>query len=417
MMNRTLTTHDLPALMTGIMATLAGIGIARFAYTPLLPAIIQEGWFTASQGAYLGAANLLGYFIGALAAHTLSERFSPRLVMAASFAGIAFSFVLCAGAGGFLWFFFWRLVSGIAGAILMVVGPSLALAATPPERRTRVGAMVFTGIGFGALLSAFIVPLLLETSLAFTWGTLGLLCIVAGLLCDYFLRQVVAHLTPPITASSVTNNSTGYAGAKVVVLLVIGAYALDAVGFVPHTVFWVDYLARENALGNQAASLQWGIFGLGALCGPFMVGALAQRVGWQGGLMIAFVAKAAAVLLPVFSLALLSQSVSSFMVGAMIPGIVALTSGRLAELVGPTAHKKLWGQATAAFAGAQAVAGYAMSALYGVWGSYAPLFAISGLILVAGFLLVLLSYGVQQRRTHLSAQQSTQHSSQQSTKY
>ena len=62
---RTLTTDDLPALMTGIMATLAAIGIARFAYTPLLPAIIQQGWFTASQGAYLGAANLLGYFIGA----------------------------------------------------------------------------------------------------------------------------------------------------------------------------------------------------------------------------------------------------------------------------------------------------------------------------------------------------------------
>ncbi|MGY0553286.1 YbfB/YjiJ family MFS transporter [Vreelandella sp. 2A-K22] len=409
-MNRTITTRDLlPALMTGIMATLAGIGIARFAYTPLLPAIIQEGWFTASQGAYLGAANLLGYFIGALAAHSLSERFSPRLVMAASFAGIALSFVLCAGAGGFLWFFFWRLVSGIAGAILMVVGPSLALAATPPERRTRVGAMVFTGIGFGALLSAFIVPLLLGLSLTVTWGTLGLLCIAAGLLCDWG----VAHLTSPITASSVGNSSTGYAGVKVVVLLVIGAYALDAIGFVPHTVFWVDYLARENALGNQAASLQWGIFGLGALCGPFMVGALAHRVGWQGGLMIAFAAKAAAVLLPVFSLALLSQSVSSFMVGAMIPGIVALTSGRLAELVGPTAHKKLWGQATAAFAAAQAVAGYAMSALYGAWGSYTPLFAISGLILVAGFLLVLLSRGVQQRHSHLSAQQPTQQSSNQ----
>jgi len=410
-MKRTLTTHDLPALMTGIMATLAAIGIARFAYTPLLPAIIQEGWFTASQGAYLGAANLLGYFIGALAAHSLSERFSPRMVMAASFAGIALSFVLCAGAGSFLWFFFWRLVSGVAGAILMVVGPSIALAATPPERRTRVGAMVFTGIGFGALLSAFIVPLLLGLSLSVTWGTLGLLCIAAGLLCDWGM----AHLTSPITASPRVNSPIGGAGVKIIVMLVVGAYALDAIGFVPHTVFWVDYLARENALGNQAASLQWGIFGLGALCGPFMIGALAHRVGWQGGLMIAFAAKAAAVLLPVFSLALLSQSVSSFMVGAMIPGIVALTSGRLAELVGPTAHKKLWGQATAAFAAAQAVAGYAMSALYGTWGSYTPLFAISGLILVVGFLLVLLSRSLQQRHAHLSAQQLTKHATQHST--
>ena len=410
-MKRTLTTHDLPALMTGIMATLAAIGIARFAYTPLLPAIIQHGWFSASQGAYLGAANLLGYFVGALVAHALSERFAPRWVMAASFASIGLSFVLCAGAGGFLWFFFWRLMSGVAGGILMVVGPSLALAATPPERRTRIGALVFTGIGAGALLSAFVVPLLLGVSLSLTWGALGLLCIAAGLLCDWG----IAHLASPITASPRGNSPIRGAGVKIIVMLVVGAYALDAIGFVPHTVFWVDYLARENALGNQAAALQWGIFGLGALCGPFMVGALAHRVGWQGGLMIAFAAKAAAVLLPVFSLALLSQSVSSFMVGAMIPGIVALTSGRLAELVGPTAHKKLWGQATAAFAAAQAVAGYAMSALYGSWGSYTPLFAISGLILVAGFLLVLLSRGVQQRHTQRSAQQITKHAVQHST--
>ncbi|MBT2785516.1 YbfB/YjiJ family MFS transporter [Halomonas sp. ISL-106] len=408
-MNRTLTAQDLPALITGIMATLAGIGIARFAYTPLLPAIIQEGWFTASQGAYLGAANLLGYFIGALSAHALSERFSPRLVIGTSFAAIALSFMLCAGAGNFAWFFCWRLVSGIAGAVLMVVGPSLALAATPPERRASVGAMVFTGIGLGALLSAFIVPVLLELSLTVTWGTLGLLCIAAGLLGDWGVNHL--HVAPPLATSPTVNSQKEVAGVKLVVLLVIGAYALDAVGFVPHTVFWVDYLARENALGNHAASLQWGIFGLGAVCGPLMVGALAHRVGWHRGLAIAFVAKAATVSLPVFSLALLSQSISSFMVGAMIPGIVALTSGRLAELVGPTAHKKLWGQATAAFAAAQALAGYAMSALYGAWGTYAPLFAISGFMLAVGFLLVLLSRGVQQRHGHLSTQQSTKQTS------
>lgn len=400
-MNRQRTSQDLPALMTGITATLAGIGIARFAYTPLLPAIIEQGWFTPSQGAYLGAANLLGYFIGALIAHSLSERFSSRKVMGASFACIVLSFTLCVWDGHFAWFFFWRLASGIAGAILMVVGPSVALAATPPERRAHVGAMVFTGIGIGALLSALAVPLLLEFNMVITWGALGLLCVAAGIICDCGLES----LEPPAAASPSNESGKRMPGIKMVVLLVIGAYALDAVGFVPHAVFWVDYLARENDLGNHAASFQWGIFGLGAVCGPLMVGTLAQRVGWHYGLTLAFVAKAAAVLLPVFSLAVISQSVSSFMVGAMIPGIVALTSGRLAELVGPTAHKKIWGQATAAFAAAQAVAGYAMSALYGVFGTYTPLFAISGLMLVAGFVLVLLSRGAQRRNVPLTAQQ------------
>jgi hypothetical protein len=45
-----------------------------------------------------------------------------------------------------------------------------------------------------------------------------------------------------------------------------------------------------------------------------------------------------------------------------------------------------------------------MSALFGMWGSYTPLFTISGMALALGLLLVLLSRGVQQHRTHPSAQ-------------
>ncbi|TDX23704.1 putative MFS family arabinose efflux permease [Modicisalibacter xianhensis] len=394
--------EDLPALLTGVMATLAGIGVARFAYTPLLPALIQEQWFSASQAAYLGAANLLGYLVGALTAHFLSERFSPRRVIGMSFAGIALSFLLCAGPGSFTWFFVWRLVSGIAGAILMVVGPSLALAHTAASRRTGVGALVFTGIGLGALLSAWVVPLLLNASLIATWLTLGGLTLIAGWLCD----RGLSHLTPPSvsTASAAENPiKAKHAGMAMVVLMVIGAYALDAVGFVPHTVFWVDYLARENALGNHAAALQWGIFGVGAVCGPLIAGTVARRLGWHNGLVLAFLVKAGAVALPLLSLAFVSRSVSSFVVGAMIPGIVALTSGRLAELVGPGAHKRIWGRATAAFAAAQAIAGYGMSALYDLWGTYTPLFAISAFMLAGGVTLILLSHGVLERHGRMSA--------------
>ena len=40
-------------------ACLVGIGLARFAYTPLIPALIAAEWFSPAQAAYLGAANLL----------------------------------------------------------------------------------------------------------------------------------------------------------------------------------------------------------------------------------------------------------------------------------------------------------------------------------------------------------------------
>lgn len=223
---------DLPALLTSVMATLAGIGITRFAYTSLLPALIEAQWFSASQAVYLGAANLLGYFFGALSAHFLTERYSKRAVIGASFTGIALSFLLCAGPFSFAWFSLWRLISGVAGGVLMVVGPSLALSATPADRRTNVGALVFTGIGLGALLSASVVPVLLEASLMATWATLGLLCCVAGILCD---RGVTHLAAPPLPSAEEVSDQGGHTGIGMVVMLVIGAYALDAVGFVPHT--------------------------------------------------------------------------------------------------------------------------------------------------------------------------------------
>ena len=52
---------ELPLFLTGFLATLSGVGLARFAYTALMPQMVLAGWFSGEQVAYLGAANLLGY--------------------------------------------------------------------------------------------------------------------------------------------------------------------------------------------------------------------------------------------------------------------------------------------------------------------------------------------------------------------
>ena len=58
--------------LAGLCATLVGIGLARFAYTPLILPLITEGWFAPSQAAYLGAANLAGYLAGAVLARRMA---------------------------------------------------------------------------------------------------------------------------------------------------------------------------------------------------------------------------------------------------------------------------------------------------------------------------------------------------------
>ena len=58
--------RSLYAMFAGLCASLVAIGLARFAYTPLIPPLIQAHWFTSSQAVTLGAANFAGYLAGAL---------------------------------------------------------------------------------------------------------------------------------------------------------------------------------------------------------------------------------------------------------------------------------------------------------------------------------------------------------------
>lgn len=379
---------DLPAIAVGTTATLAAVGLARLAYTPLLPAVIHQGWFHSSQAVYLGAANLLGYLLGALLAVRLSERFDSRKLLGISFAAIALSFILCALPAAFSWFFIWRFISGFAGGLLMVVGPSVALTAIPPERRGAVGSFVFTGIGMGAILSASLIPMLLRFNLTAAWLVLGLLTLLAGLLADWGLRRIACKQAPATKPpeANLPVPALGFAA-----LLVVLAYGFDAAGFIPHTVFWVDFLDRENALGTAAASFQWLLFGIGAIIGPLLAGFLGKRFGWHRSLALGFFIKAVAIAIPLISITLFWRSASSLIVGIMVTGLVTLTSGRVMELVGPIAYKRVWGIGAVSFSSAQAASGYGMSALYGVLGSYLPLFAIGSLFLAAGCLLLMLT--------------------------
>ena len=68
---------------SALCASLVGIGLARFAYTPLLPALIEAHWFAASDAAYLGAANLTGYLAGALLAAPMAAPASASAVLRA----------------------------------------------------------------------------------------------------------------------------------------------------------------------------------------------------------------------------------------------------------------------------------------------------------------------------------------------
>lgn len=382
---------ELPLFLTGFLATLSGVGLARFAYTALMPQMVLAGWFTGEQVAYLGAANLLGYLIGALAAAPLAERLGAIRILVWCWIAVAVSFAGCSFAQPMPVFFGWRLLSGIAGAALMVLGPSVAMAATPLERRAALGPLMFCGIGVGALLSSTLIPTLAQHSLNAVWWGLTLICVAALAWGWRSARNLPTPALIPLPADQPSQAPPAAALWSVPVLLVFGAYVTDGFGFVPHTVFWVDYLARELDLGANYGSTQWAFFGLGAVAGPLCASLCATRWGWWRTTSGAYALKAAAIALPLFTVGFASHALSGFIVGALSPGMAAITSGYLMQLIGPTRHKRMWGYATAAFALAQASAGYLMAFIYASSGSYRSLFIWGCSALALGALLVLFS--------------------------
>ncbi len=169
-------------LAAGLCASLVGIGLARFAYTPLLPAIINAHWFPAATAAYLGAANLAGYLAGALLGVDIARRTGTITALRLMMLLASAAFFACAIPVSFLWFFLWRFVSGVSGGALMVLAATSILPFIRPSRRGLASGVIFMGVGLGVAASGTIVPLLLHTGLAQTWLGLGAVSLLLTLL-------------------------------------------------------------------------------------------------------------------------------------------------------------------------------------------------------------------------------------------
>jgi predicted MFS family arabinose efflux permease len=162
-------------------------------------------------------------------------------------------------------------------------------------------------------------------------------------------------------------------------------YALNAVGLVPHMLFAVDYIARGLGQGLAAGARYWLLLGAGAVFGPMILGRIADRTGFARAIRWAYLAEAAAIALVVAGTPV-AMAVSSAVVGAFIPGVTALTLGRVRELAAGEAARQTeaWGFATAAFSVGQAAAGYGCAWIIKQRDDYALIFVLgAGALLLA----------------------------------
>jgi len=372
------------SIFSGLCASLIGIGLARFAYTPLLPVLIQEHWFSASAVVYLGAANLVGYLIGAMLGRILAARIGNVTALRAMKVLVTLAFLACAFPVSTSWFFVWRLSSGIAGGVIMVLVAATILPHVPAYRQGLATGAVFFGLGCGIAASGTVLPALLQLGLKDTWIGLAAL---SAILTAASWRGWPTGPGPAMAADRASLDVSVTA-----VRWLYAQYALMAASLVPAMIFLVDFIVRGLHGGAALGSRFWVLYGVGAMIGPPLYGFLADRIGAHFALRAILFVQTLALAFLAMTSNYVVIAVLAVVIGSFPPGIIPPILARVKQLAPTNAaqRNRIWSRATTLFAASQALSAYASSAIFNRYtGDYRLLFwmgaAATGLAFVVDF--------------------------------
>jgi len=304
-------------LLGGICALVLTIGLARFAYTPLLPQMHAQAGLGVADGGLLAAINYAGYMSGALlAAWIESPAWRRRLYSW----GLPLALLVTALMGWSTSFGAWavsRYVGGLCGAAGMLLGSGLVLGWLMRSGRRPELGLYFIGLGLGIVVSAL--GAMGMTALRLDWAEQWQGFALLGLV---FL--VPAWRWRPPVPPPPTKAAAGRGPSRRWMALMVVAYFCAGWGFVINATFTVAIVEKQPLLAGQGP-WAWLLVGLAATPAVFVWDRIARRTGDVGALLIAFGAQIVGVLLPVLAQGLLAALAGALLYGATFIGIVSLT--------------------------------------------------------------------------------------------
>jgi predicted MFS family arabinose efflux permease len=175
-------THPVALALAGGCALAAGMGIGRFAYTPLLPAMQRDVELTIAAAGYVASANFLGYLLGALLAIRVARDRRSFWYLAALAASVLSTVAMAPFSSP------WtlgaiRVLSGIASAYVMIHGSAIVMDALARAGRPMLFSLIAAGVGVGITLTAVMVEFMAraDAGSATMWLALGGLALLFAL--------------------------------------------------------------------------------------------------------------------------------------------------------------------------------------------------------------------------------------------
>lgn len=361
-------------LLAGFFSQLLCLGVARFAYTPLLPLMQQQQILDDASGGYLAGVNYLGYMAGALLAASLSNlQLKDTLYRLGLLLAVLSTLGMALTENVWLWSL-WRFVAGLSSAGSMLIASGLIMHWLLSHKQRAELGIHFAGLGFGIALSAILVELMLTLQLDWRaqWQYFALFGVLLAIPAWRWLPRPVAVT---LTAQ---HSAVDTPPANRFIRLMLASYFCAGYGYVISATFIVTIVERIPGLSGSG-NISFIILGLAATPAVMLWDLIARKTGYLKAIMLALLAQSVAILLPLWVSSLTVVLLSAALFGATFVGVVSLVLTMAGRLY-PSKPAKLMGKMTLAYGSAQVIAPALTGYLAKLTGHYDI-----GLYLAAGF--------------------------------
>ena len=348
------------------LGTASALGLARFAYGLILPAMRSElGWSLAQAGT-LTTANAVGYLVGAVAAAPVARRLTVtatfRLGMVLTVAALGAT----AATASYPVLLLTRTAAGLAGALVFITGGVIASHAASASRSTAPITIYYSGAGLGIAISGAAIPPLLGAHPGRWPLAWGVLAAAAGLatVTSWTAARGREHASTAATLIDLRTVTRLWQPAT--------AYLLFAAGYIAYITFLSAYLTAHHASTAQI-TLTWALLGLAAVGAPLLWNRPISTWPRTTALATLLAVLSAAAVAALVSASLLAVTGSAIGYGATFLAVPAAITALIRSATEPSQWTGALAAFTVVFAAGQIAGPYLAGALADHYGTGATL--------------------------------------------
>ena len=359
--------------LVGLVSLALAMGIGRFAFTPLLPMMREDGLVSITDGGLLASVHFLGYWLGAVLAVKIP--YAPRTTLRVSLLAIGVGTLGMGVTDDFTVWLILRWLSGVCSAWTLVLVSNYYIKHLADKGGAEYQGWIFSGVGAGITIAGLgcLVFMVNQIGSSLSWQIMGALSLIA-------IGAVCLNLGPEIPAVRLVVHKRQSQRSPLDWRTVV-AYGAMGLGYIiPAT--YLPVMAREIVQSPLIFGWSWPVFGAAAFVSTLLAARFQKRYSnrqiWAAGQVV----MAIGLLLPVIHPHILTIITAGLCVGGTFM-IITMTGMKEAHRIAPPQDvMRHIAVMTASFATGQIIGPMFASSVYDLTQSFAVSLIITSATLV-----------------------------------